>query len=130
MIEQTDLVVTDWNYFPPEKAIAPEDKIFSYTSFDVMRKRVSTKKGIACRFTCSFVTNNNVILEYIGEDSYVIDLADVIDKIELIRMIRNSFSKYNEKFEFRKLGTVLQHTSLSPLDESNIDLDAILPLLV
>ena len=130
MIEQTDLVVTDWNYFPPEKAIAPEDKIFSYTSFDVMRKRVSTKKGIACRFTCSFVINNNVILEYIGEDSYVIDLADIIDKTELTRMIRNSFSKYNEKFEFRKLVTVLQHTTLSPLDESNIDLDAILPLLV
>lgn len=130
MIEQTDLVVTEWNYTLPMIASETEQKITSFTTFDVMKKRVSTKKGIACRFSCRFEFGQETVLEYVGEDSYVIDLIDVIDKIELLRMIRNSFSKFNEKFDFRKLGTVLQHTSLSPLDESNIDLDAILPLLV
>jgi hypothetical protein len=44
-------------------------------------------------------------------------------------MIRNSYAKFKEKFDLRKLGTVLHDKSLTLLDESNIDLDAILPLL-
>ena len=44
-------------------------------------------------------------------------------------MIRNSYSKFKEKFDFRKSGTVLQHKSEIALDETEIDLDAILPLL-
>jgi len=45
-------------------------------------------------------------------------------------MIRNSFSKFNEKFELRKLGTLLQNKTLTAVDKSKIDLDAILPLLI
>jgi hypothetical protein len=69
------------------------------------------------------------VLEYVAEDSYVIDLADKIDKHELLSMIRNSYSKFKEKFEFRKSATVLWDKSLAPLDESKLNLDAILPLL-
>lgn len=63
------------------------------------------------------------------EDSYVIDLADIIDKNELLTMIRNSNSKVKENFDLRKLGTVLQNKSLIALNESGIDLNAILPML-
>ena len=94
-----------------------------------MKKRAATKKGIACRFSCRFVIENETILEYVAEDSYVIDLADKIDKNELLTMIRNSYSKFKEKFDLRKLGTVLQDKSIGALDETKIDLDAILPLL-
>jgi hypothetical protein len=66
----------------------------------------------------------------VGEDSYVIDFTDVIDKNELLTMIRNSFSKFKEKFDLRKSGTILRDRTLAPLDESNIDLDTILPLLI
>jgi len=130
MIEQTELVVTEWNYHPHVNLNETEDKILSFTSLDVMKKRASTKKGIACRFTCHFVIEKETILVYVGEDSYVIDFADVIDKNELLTMIRNSFSKFKEKFDLRKSGTILQDRTLAPLDESGIDLDAILPLLV
>lgn len=130
MIEQTELIITEWNYHPPSGSNDTDDKILSYTGLDVMKKRAPTKKGIACRFTCHFVIGNETILEYVGEDSYVIDLADVIDKNELLTMIRNSFSKFKEKFDLRKFGTILQDRTLAPLDETNINLDAILPLLV
>lgn len=130
MIEQTELVVTEWNYHPHVNLNETEAKILSFTSLDVMKKRASTKKGIACRFTCHFVIGNENILIYVGEDSYVIDLADIIDKNELLIMIRNSFSKFKEKFDLRKVGTILQDRTLVPLDESDIDLDAILPLLI
>jgi len=84
MIEQTELVVTKWLYHPPLKSIAEEpEKLSSSISFDVMKKRAATKKGIACRFTIQFVYENETILEYVAEDSYVIDLQDVIDKNEL-----------------------------------------------
>jgi hypothetical protein len=66
----------------------------------------------------------------VGEDSYVIDFDEVIDEHELLTMIRNSFSKFKDKFDFRKLATVLQNSSLNPLDESMINIAAILPLLV
>jgi hypothetical protein len=130
MIEQTEMEVTNWHYHPPTKPITEETKIVSYTDFDVMRKRASTKKGIACRFSCQFKIGEETVLEYVGENSYVIDFEEVIDKQELIKMIRNAFEKFNEKFNFRKLGTVLADKTLSPLNESLINLDAILPLLI
>jgi hypothetical protein len=94
-----------------------------------MKKRAVTKKGIACRFTCEFVFEKETILEYVAEDSYVIDLQDVIDKNELHTMISNSYSKFKEKFDLRKLGTVLRNKSLLPFDEKRYDLDPVLLLL-
>jgi hypothetical protein len=129
MIEQTEMVVTEWHYHPPLNSGETGKKISSSVILDVMKKRASNKKGIACRFSCRFVFEKETLLEYAAEDSYVIDLADRIDKNELRNMIRNSYAKYKEKFDLRKLGTVLQNSSLSPLDEPGIDLDAILPLL-
>ena len=130
MIEQTELVITKWQYHPPLNSIEDDpEKLFSSISFDVMKKRASTKKGIACRFTVRFQFENKTILEYVAEDSYVIDLQDIIDKSELQRMIRNSYSKFNEQFEFKKFGTVLRDKSLLPFDESKYDLDPILALL-
>ncbi|MBL0273947.1 MAG: hypothetical protein IPQ06_12970 [Chitinophagaceae bacterium] len=64
-----------------------------------------------------------------AEDSYVIDLPDIIDKNELQTMIRNSYTKFKEKFDFRKMGTVLQDKSLVPFDETRYDLDPVLLLL-
>ena len=129
MIEQTELVITEWIYRPPKDRETGGEKIITYLDFDVMKKRVSTKKGIACRFTCHFVMGQEMILSYIAEDSYVIDIEDVIDRNELFTMIRNSYSKFNEKFEFKKLDTILHSNFMIPLDESKIDVDALLPLL-
>ena len=130
MIEQTELIVTKWQYNPPVSSIEMEsEKLFSSVSFDVMKKRAATKKGIACRFTIRFVFENETILEYVGEDSYVIDLQDNIDIHELQRMIRNSFAKFNEKFELKKSGTVLSNKSLLSFDETKYDLDPVLKLL-
>jgi hypothetical protein len=130
MIEQTEMEVTNWHYHPPTKPITDDTKFISYTDFDVMRKRATTKKGIACRFTCQFKIGEETVLEYVGENSYVIDFEDFIDRPELLRMIRNAFEKFNEKFNFRKLGTVLSDKTLSPLNESLINIDAILPMLI
>lgn len=130
MIEQTELIVTKWQYHPPVNSIEEDpEKLLSSISFDVMKKRATTKKGIACRFTVRFEFENKTILEYAGEDSYVIDLQDIIDKSELQRMIRNSYSKFNDKFEFKKFGTVLRNKSLLPFDETKYDLDPVLALL-
>jgi len=129
VIEQTELVVTEWHYHPPSKPVEQGKNISHAISLDVMKKRAGIKKGIACRFRCRFTLEGETVLEYTGEDSYVIDLADKIDKNELLRMIRNSYSKFKEKFDLRKFGTVLQQHSLKPLDEHKIDLDVILPLL-
>ena len=130
MIELTELIVTKWQYHPPVDPIEEEpEKLFSSISLDVMRKRVATKKGIACRFTIRFVSENDTILEYVGEDSYVIDLQDIIEKNELQMMIRNSYSKFKEKFEFKKLATVLKNKSLLPFDETKYDLEPVLLLL-
>ena len=129
MIEQTELVVTKWLYHLPLNSIQEEPgKLISSVSLDVMRKRVATKKGIACRFTIRFVFENETVLEYVAEDSYVIDLQDIIDKNELQRMIRNSYSKFKEKFDFKKLGTVLRDKSLLPFDETKYDLEPVLLL--
>jgi len=130
MIEQTELIVTKWQYHPPINSIEEDpEKLLSSISFDVMKKRAITKKGIACRFTVRFEFENKTILEYAAEDSYVIDLQDIIDKSELQRMIRNSYSKFNDKFEFKKFGTVLRNKSLLPFDETKYDLDPVLALL-
>ena len=129
MIEQTELVVTEWNYHPPAKPDEPCE-ILNFTTLDVMKKRASTKKGIACRFTTHFVSGTENILVYVAEDSYVIDFEDVIDKNELLVMSRNSYSKLKDKFDLRKLGTILQDRVLSSLEETNIDLDAVIPLLI
>jgi hypothetical protein len=130
MIEQTELIISKWQYNPPSNSIedSPE-RLFSSVSFDVMKKRAATKKGIACRFTIRFEFENQTILEYVGEDSYVIDQHEIIDKSELQRMIRNSYSKFKEKFEFKKLGTVLRDKSFLPFDETKYDLDPVLALL-
>lgn len=130
MIEQTALIIIEWNYRPPVNFAEGEKKITSHTSLDVMKKMATTKKGLACRFSCRFDMGNEILLDYIGEDSYVIDFEDNIEKGELLTMIRNSFSKFKEKFDIRKPGTVLYTTTLSPLDETRIDLDAILTLLI
>ncbi len=130
MIEQTALIVTEWHYYPPERVIDEKEFIDELTSLDVQKKRAPTKKGIALRFSCRLRFENKIILNYVGEDSYVIDFDEVIDENELLIMIRNSFSKFREKFDVRKLNTVLQNRSLRPLDESMINIEAILPLLV
>lgn len=129
MIEQTPLVVNEWDYHPPSLSKESGEKISQFIDLEVMKKRAADKKGIACRFSSRFTLNKETLLEYVAEDSYVIDLADKIDKTELLNMIRNSYSKFIEKFDFRKIGTVLQETSLTPLDEKNLNLDVILHLL-
>lgn len=129
MIEQTELIVTQWNYSPPPEGVTVMDKPGTSLSLDVMGKRKGDKKGLACRFSYRFSVGDQTILEYVGEDSYVIDLADRIDRHELLRMLRNSYSKFSEKFELRKAGTVLWDKSLNVLDESKLDLENILPLL-
>jgi len=130
VIEQTEMVVTGWNYTPPAEPLDPKETVSNFTTLDVMKKRASTKKGIACRYTCHFVYKKETILEYVGENSYVIDLADKVDKNELLRMLRNAYTKFDEKFQLRKISTILKDASLTPLDESSINVDAILPLLV
>lgn len=130
MIEQTELIVSKWLYHPPVNSIEDAgEKLSSSISLDVMKKLAPTKKGIACRFTIAFFFENETILEYTAEDSYVIDLHDVIDKSELRTMLRNSYSKFKEKFDLRKLGTVLSNKSLLPFDETMYDLDPVLQLL-
>jgi len=130
MIEQTELVITDWIFLPSSKPIQLDSIVKSETGLDVMQKRAQTKKGLAVRLTSRIQIDNTPVLMYVAEHSYVIDFEDVIDKTELVRMFRNSFKQFNEKYEIRKLGTVLVNCYLSPLDESKIDYDKILPLLV
>jgi hypothetical protein len=130
MIEQTAMVVTNWHYHEPLALIENKDDIRSSISLEIMKKTAPTKKGIACRFTCRFTHEKETILEYSGEDSYVIDFDEKIDSHELLKMIRNAYSKFEELFELRKLTTVLSNKKLPPLNESLIDTDTILPMLV
>ncbi|MEI6190486.1 MAG: hypothetical protein WCP61_08705 [Chitinophagia bacterium] len=130
MIEQTEMVVSKWLYQPPAQGVSDDEPIQHEVSLQVQKKRAPTKKGIACRFKCEFVWNGQQVLEYIGEDSYVIDFEEVIDRDELSRMIMNSFTKFVEKYEFRKLNTILYNRSIAPLNPKDIDLEPILPLLV
>jgi len=126
MIEQTEMTVTTWKMYPTETGMA---NLSNHTVLDVIKKRAPTKKGIACRLTCHFKNGEEPVLDYVAEHSYVIDLDDVIDRKELLSMIRNSFASFDEKFEFRKLGTMLHDAHLKQLDETVIELDTILPLL-
>jgi hypothetical protein len=128
MIEQTDLVVDEWIYIPPVNPVSTE-KISSDITLEVMRKSASAKKGLACRFTGRFVIGEDTILLYVAQDSYVIDLEDNVDANEIRRMIRNSYAKFKEKFELRKLGTVLHNTQLKLLDETRLDIDKIASLI-
>ena len=130
MIEQTELIITKWQYQPPLNDIEDLEKLTSYITLDVMRKRTATKKGIACRFTCEYVFEQQTVLEYVAEHSYVIDLADKVDREELQTMIKNTYSKFKEKFDFKKLGTVLQNTSLIPFNEKTYDLEPVLLLII
>ncbi len=129
MIEQTDLNVSEWTYNAPVNFSDSGETIVSTLSLDVMKKRASTKKGIACRFTSSFNHGDDTILVYVAEDSYVVDLDDIVDRNEVLKMVRNSYSKFKETFDFRKLSTILRNKSLTPLDETKIDIDSIVPLL-
>ena len=129
MIEQTELVVSKWEYLAPLVPAVADEYYSDHTYLDVQRKRAPTKKGIACRFTCVFTLNEQVVLEYVAQDTYVIDLDDVIDKNELFSMIQNAYSKFSEKFDLRKLGTVLQNSSLRALEEEEMNLDSLLPQL-
>jgi hypothetical protein len=129
MIEQTEMIVTKW-YFHPANISNSPGQLTNTTTLDVMQKRNSIKKGIACRLNCRFKNGDDTILDYSAEHSYVIDFTDVIDKQELLRMFRNSFSNFEERFDLRKLGTVLQNESLRPMDENMIDVDNVLPLLI
>ncbi|MFM6925924.1 MAG: hypothetical protein ACKOU7_10525 [Ferruginibacter sp.] len=128
MIEQTEMIVTSW-HFHPDNTGNTSAPFSNTTSMDVMRKRNSIKKGLACRLQCHFTNSEGPVLDYVAEHSYVIDLDEVIDRNELLKMFRNSFSGFEEKFDLRKLGTILQNEYLRPLDETVIDVDAILPLL-
>ena len=128
MIEQTELVINEWTYIPPGTTDSLEE-INSELSLEVMRKSAATKKGLACKFTCRYFNGDKTILIYVAQDSYVIDLEDKIDAAEVHRMIRNAYSKFKEKFDLRKLGTVLQHASMHPFDETKMDIHEILHFL-
>ena len=77
--------------------IPTQDQLNISVSLEVMKKRTAEKKGIACRFACSFVFVKQTILEYIVGDTQVIDLSDVIDKNELQTMIKNCYSKLKQR---------------------------------
>ncbi len=129
MIEQTEMIIIKWHYTPHALRLENEETIESITTLEVMRKRAPTKKGIACRLSCCFTIKDITILEFAAEDSYVIDLEDVIDRAELLVMIGNSFTKFQEHFDFRKLGTLVQNNSIAPLNEGKMNLDPVLLLL-
>jgi hypothetical protein len=128
MIEQTELVINEWTYISPGTPDSLEE-INSELSLEVMRKSAPTKKGLACKFTCRYFNGDKTILIYVAQDSYVIDLDDAIDAAEVHRMIRNTYSKFKEKFDLRKLGTVLKHASMHPFDETKMDISEILHFL-
>jgi len=129
MIEQTPLQVIEWIYLTPGTIDEKDDVIANNTSLAVMKKRKGDKKGIACRFTSVFTVNQKIYLNYIAEDSYVIDLADKVDRQEVTRMITNSYGKFEAEFNKRKFTTAFINYTLYPFDINNVDLDAILPLL-
>ena len=129
MIEQTNLVISKWSYTAPVIAVEDDEQLTGRISLSVMKKSTATKKGIACRFSCEFFFEDQVILEYEAADSYVIDHQDIIDLNEVQTMVGNSYNKFAEKFDFRKLGTVLQNKAMVPFNEKIYDLNFILPLL-
>ena len=129
MIEQTPLVVVDWIYLIPGDISKEKDVVANTTSFEVMKKRKDDKKGLACRFSTLVTVNDKIYLNYIAEDSYVIDMADIINKQELVTMISNSYSKFEAEFNKRKFTTAFISYTLGPFYVEKVDFDAILPLL-
>lgn len=128
MIEQTEMIMTEWEYRLPWNTL-DEESIESTIALEAMKKRNSIKKGIAFRFRVKFFTGEYVILNCAGEHSYVIDFEDVIDQNELLRMIDQSYLQFNELFNFRKLATIFRNKSLKQLDVSTIDVTNLLPML-
>ena len=114
MIEQTNLVISKWNYTAPVNPVEDDEQITGSISLSVMKKKAPTKKGIACRFNCEFFFEDQLVLEYEAADSYVIDHGDIIDINEVQTMLANCYNKFTEKFDFRKLGTVLQNKAMLP----------------
>ena len=130
MIEQTELEVNKWDYNAPGNPIPYDGTgLTSFVTLDVRKLRTATKKGIACRFTCEFAFEKKTLLEYVAMNTYVIDLDDPVDMAELHTMVRNTYTLFKEKFDFRKLGTVLQDKTLLPFDEQAYDLEPVLGLL-
>ncbi len=129
MIEQTNLVISKWQYTAPANPVEDDEQITGSISLSVMKKKAPTKKGIACRFNCEFFFEDQLVLEYEAADSYVIDHGDIIDINEVQTMLANCYNKFTEKFDFRKLGTVLQNKAMLPFNEKKYDLNFILPLL-
>lgn len=130
MIEQTPLVVIEWIYLNPGEPVGASHEVANSTTLEIKKKRAADKKGIACRFTNQFTVNSKIFLNYIAEDTYVIDLKDVIDRQELTTMITNSYSKFEAEFNKRKFTTAFINHSLAPFDINRVDLDAVLPLLL
>ena len=130
MIEQTAFELTTWDYKEFSRPIKETEDILNEVTFDVQKKRNSQKKGIGVRFTSHFTFENERILAFSGEHSYVIDFEDVIDENEIMKMIRNSYQMFKEKFDFKKLSTTLQNRSLKSLNESEINVNAIIPMLL
>ncbi len=128
MIEQTAMTVTQWDYQAPENPLT-EEGLSGSISFDVMKKRNDLKKGLGVRFSCAFSFEQKAVLDYVAEHSYVIDFEDVIDLTELRNMIQNSYLQFKEKYDLRKLNTVLKEIPLQPFDERMYDLAPILGLL-
>lgn len=122
------MIVTKWE-FNLSNISNNLQQFTNTTTLYLMQKRNALKKGIACRLSCRFVHDEEPILDYVAEHSYVIDFDEVIDNNELLKMLRNSFAVFEEKFDLRKLGTILQNEYLRPMDETVIDLESILPLL-
>jgi hypothetical protein len=79
--------------------------------------------------SCRFVNSEEPLLDFVAEHFYFIGFDEIIDKNELLKIFRNSFANFEEKFEFRKLGTILQNEKLRPMDETVIELDSIIQLL-
>ena len=129
MIEQTPLVVVEWIYLDPGIIDKEKDVIANSTSFEVMKKLKGDKKGLACRFGTLVTVNGKIYLNFIAEDSYVIDMADIVDRKELITMITNSYSKFEAEFNKRKFTTAFISYTLSPFYAEKVDVDTILPLL-
>src|SRR6476661_8867912 len=130
MIEQTALVVDEWIYREPASALVPGDQTMADLTLEVMRKSAPGKKGLACRFTYRMENEAGIILLYVARDSYVIDLGDKVDKAEILKMIRNTYSKFREKYDLRKIGTILQNEPLKAFDETSLDIDPIYQLLL
>jgi len=129
MIEQTPLKVVEWIYLDPGVIDKEKDPVANSTSFDVMKQRKGDKKGLSCRFSTQVKVNDKIYLNYIAEDSYVIDLADNVDRAELVTMVTNSYGKFEAEFNKRKFTTAFISYTLSPFNVNLVDFAAILPLL-